>query len=98
MGQQSHPEKKIKLDIPAAQSSSVKCIVCQKSRRTNSSVNLTKLSSKQRVSIFVKTGIIVNEGTRVCGSHVNADALKDDCYGKITPVSDSVNVQSYEIA
>ena len=96
--QQSPPEKKIKLDIPAAQSSSVKCIVCQKSRRTNSSVKLTKLSPKQRVSIFIKTGIIVNEGTRVCGSHVNADALKDECYCKITPVSDSANVQSSEIA
>ena len=97
MDQELPPEKKIKLDIPTAQSSSVKCVVCQKNRRTNSSAKLTKLSPKQRVSIFIKTGIIVNEGTRVCASHINADALKDDCYGKITSVSDSVNVESHEI-
>ena len=92
------PEKKIKLDIPAAQSSSVKRIVCQKNRHTNSSANLTKLSPKQRANIFIKTGIIVNEGTRVCVYHVNAEALKDDCYGKITCVSESVNIESTEIA
>ena len=91
-------EKKIKLDIPAAQSSPVKCIVCQKNRHTNSSANLTKLSPKQRANIFIKTKIIVNEGTRVCISHVNAEALKDDCYGKITCDSESVNIESNEIA
>ena len=89
------PEKKIKLDILAAQSFPVKCIVCQKNRHTNSSANLTKLSPKQRANIFIKTGISVNEGTRVCISHV---ALKDDCYGKITCVSESVNIESNEIA
>ena len=73
------------------------CVVCQKNRRTNSSAKLTKLSPKQRVSIFIKTGIIVNEGTRVCAFHINVDALKDDCNGKITSVSDSVNVESNEI-
>ena len=92
------PEKKIKLEILAAQSSSVKCIVCQKNRHTNSSANLTKLSPKQRANIFIKTGIIVNEGTRVCVSHVNAEALKDGCYGKITSVSESVDIKSNEIA
>ena len=91
-------EKKIKLGIPAAQSSSVKCIVCQKNRHTNSSANLTKLSPKQRANIFIKTVIIVNEGTRVCVSHVNAEALKDDFYGKITCVSESINIESNELA
>ena len=91
------PTKMIKLGIPAAQSSNVKCIVCQKNRHTNSSANLTKLSPKQRANIFIETGIIVNEGTRVCVSHVNAEALKDDCYGKITCVSESVNIESNEI-
>ena len=88
------PEKKIKLDILAAQSSSVKCIVCQQNRHTNSSANLTKLSPKQRANLFIKTGIIVNKRTRVCVSHVNAEALKDDCYGKITCASESVNIES----
>lgn len=82
MDQQS-PPKKIKLDIPAAQSSSVKCIVCQKSRRTSSSANLTKLSPKQRAKIFIKIGAIVTEGARACVSHVNGNALKDDCYNKL---------------
>ena len=91
-------QKTMKLEIPAAQSSSVKCIVCQKNRHTNSSANLTKLSSKQRANIFIKTGIIVNEGTKVCVSHVNAEALKDDCYGKITCVLESVDIESNKIA
>ena len=98
MDQKVPPEKKIKLDIPAAQSSSVKCIVCQKNRHTNSSANLTKLSPKQRANIFIKTGIIVNEGTRVYVSRGNAEALKDDCYGKLTCVSESVNIGSNENA
>ena len=92
------PEKKIKLDIPAAQSFSVKCIICLKSRRRCSSVNLAKLSPKQRANIFIKTGIIVTEGARACASHVNGDGLKDDCYGKVTSVSDSVKVENYDIA
>ena len=53
------PGKKMKLDIPAAQSSSVKCIVCQKNRHTNSSANLTKLSPKQRANIFIKQGLLL---------------------------------------
>ena len=69
-----------------------------KEQTYNSSANLTKLSPKQRANIFIKTGIIVNEGTRVCVSHVNVEALKDDCYRKIACVSESVNIESNEIA
>ena len=94
----SPPEKKVKLDIPSAQTSSVMCVVCQKSRRRNSSVKLTKLSPKQRVNIFIKTGFIVKEGARVCVTHVSGDALKDGCYSKITSVSDSAELENSEMA
>ena len=73
----------------------MKYIICLKSRRRS---NLTKLSPKQRANIFIKTGIIVTEGARACASHVNGDGLKDDCYGKVTSVSDSVKFENYDIA
>ena len=60
----------------------MKCVVCQNSRRTSSSADLRKLSPKQRASIFIKTGAIFAEGASDCVSHVNGNALKDDCYAK----------------
>ena len=54
--------------------------------------------TKQRTNIFIKTGIIVTEGARACSSHVIGDGLKDDCYGKVTSVSDSVKIENYDTA
>ena len=84
-----HVTAQIKLDILAAHAYSVKCTTFIKNKHTNSSANLTKLSLKQSYNLkaqkFMTTKII-------------ADALKDNVYGIITSVTESLNIESTVIA
>ena len=61
-------EKKIKLE-PRTTSSSTKCIVCSTYREIGSNVTFKCLQPKNWAKIFVKTGIIVNRGARICTDH-----------------------------
>lgn len=89
--------KRIKLDIPRATSSSALCIVCGKARQTDSRRTFKTLLPKCRAKIFVKTGIVVTDGVRVCLKHFDGDFLSEECYSSITSFSDSFNATSQDI-
>ena len=90
-------EKKIKLDIPRSNSSSRKCIICSAYRELDSNISFKSLQPNHRAKFFVKTGIIVNRGTRVCSNHFEGDTLSKKSYQKITASSNSFNATSEDI-
>ena len=90
-------EKKIKLDIPRSNSSSRKCIICSVYRELDSHISFKSLQPNHRAKIFVKTGIIVNRGARVCSNHFEGDTLSEESYLKITASSNSFNATSEDI-
>ena len=89
-------EKKIKLDIPKTTSSSTRCKVCCAYREIGSNVTFKSkcLQPKNRAKIFVKTGIIINRGARICSDHFDGEALSEESYLKITASSNCFSATS----
>ena len=90
-------QKKIKLDLPRAMSSSRKCLICGTYRKDYSAITFKTLLPKHRANIFVKRGIIVSGDARVCSTHFEGDDLSEESYQKISPSSSSLNATSDDI-